>query len=565
MRKTIFPLLILLMTSVCLFAQTARVQVIHNSPDPLFDTVDVEVNGALLPALDDLTFRSATPFMDVAAGVPINITLKNAASTVTYGTVSFDSLQANQTYAIIANGVADTSMFNPNPDGLNTSFTLVALSGVEETGQNGMGNADLTIFHGSPDAPSVDIIARGIATIADNVPYLSGGSVSVPAASYTIDVADSTGSTVVASYTADVSGLGGGAAIVFASGFLNSGQGAAFGLWVALPSGVTFPLPTASAPAAPARVQIIHNAADPAAALVQISLNDGALVLDSVAFRDATPFFDAPSGIPIKVEVNTPDGMTNIATFNYDSLASGSTYVIIANGVATPSSFTANPDMKSIDFNLYIYDMGQEMATNSGKADLLFFHGATDAPTVDVIANGSVTLSNDLSYGDFDGYVSVDPLDYTVAVTDASGSTTLFNYSAPLTTAAGGAAVVFASGFVDDSQGESFKVYVALADGTTFPLPEVTGIDELAFKKALQLYPNPASNNLNVSYSLDEATNMSYQVVNTLGQTVEAKDLGRAEAGNGNLSLDVSNLNSGLYRILLSVDGKQINRSFVVE
>ena len=70
-------------------------------------------------------------------------------------------------------------------------------------------------------------------------------------------------------------------------------NGAAFGIFAALPDGnvVEFPMVVPTA-----RLQVIHNAADPIANEVDVYIN-GTLTLDNFAFRTATPFIDVPAGV----------------------------------------------------------------------------------------------------------------------------------------------------------------------------------------------------------------------------------------------------------------------------
>ena len=151
----------------------------------------------------------------------------------------------------------------------------------------------------------------------------------------------------MASFEADLSGLGGGAAVVFASGFLtpsSNQDGEPFGIYAALADGnvVEFPQITTS------RLQVIHNAADPAAASVDIYLNS-ALLLDDFAFRAASRFVTVPANVMLDVGVAPgSSGSVNDTLKNFPVMfAAGGTYVAIANGVLDPTQFAANPSLSS--------------------------------------------------------------------------------------------------------------------------------------------------------------------------------------------------------------------------
>ncbi|MCZ7558364.1 MAG: DUF4397 domain-containing protein [Bacteroidia bacterium] len=567
MRKNIFVWIFAALVTAGLpvgsvWAQlTARLQVIHNAADPAAASVDIYVNGSLL--LDDFAFRAATPFIDVPAGVLLNVAVApGSSSSVGDAIATFPlTLDAGKTYIAAANGVLDPSAFASNPDMKSTGFTLFVTDMGRESAMN-PGEVDIKVLHGATDAPTVDVIARGVATLVDDAaygdqtPYLG-----VPAGSYTLDITPGNdNTTVVASFTADLSALGGGAAMVFASGFLTPSanqNGEAFGLFAALPDGTVIALPAAAE--ATARLQVIHNAADPAAASVDIYVN-GSLLLDDFAFRAATPFIDVPAGVLLNVAV-APGSSSSVG----DALASfpvtfdeGKTYIVTANGVLDPSAFAANPDMKSTGFTLFVTDMGRESAMNPGEVDIKVLHGATDAPTVDVIARGVATLVDDAAYGDQTPYLGVPAGSYTLDITPGNDNTTVVaSFTADLSALGGGAAMVFASGFLTPSanqNGEAFGLFAALPDGRVIPLSSVTSVERLTDAQPstfLAAYPNPVRDQATVSFSLERSDYAVLKIFDITGRQVLSMQQQDYQAGTHNIALNAANLLPGMYRVVL--------------
>ena len=108
-----------------------------------------------------------------------------------------------------------------------------------------------------------------------------------------------------------------------------------------------------------ANVQVIHNSADPAAAVVDIyvQFNHDEVKLDNVAFRTATPFLELPSGVPINIIISPAESQSSeeqIKSFPDIKLKHGEDYHVIANGVVSEEGFESNPDHKKTDFNLFI-------------------------------------------------------------------------------------------------------------------------------------------------------------------------------------------------------------------
>lgn len=481
--------------SLTTFAQNAEVQIIHNSPDNLAGVVDIYLNGGATPAVDNLAFRQATAFLSLPAGVAaVGIAPANSTGPGDILATIPLTLVANEKYVVMASGILPNAIVPNNfslypgsvaANGANIAFNLEVKTAAQTTGTNAA-NTDLLVFHGSTDAPAVDVVAfgKGVpgATIVNDLAYgdFTAAYAGVPAQPYTLNVTPAAGTPVVDSFYVNLSGLGNGAAVVFASGFLNPGQNSsgpakAFGLFAALPNGTVLPLTDIGE----GRVQVVHNSADPAAALVDIYVDwvRDSIKLDNVAFRSATPFVTLPAGYPLTIKV-AGSGSTSssgaLATFTPTLTNGGSFYVIASGNVGT--GFAANPSGVSTAFDLAILGNAKETAT-AGNIDLRVFHGATDAPEVGIAANGNLAVPG-FDFKEDAGPLTIPAAEYRIDVTAPNNAT---NVIAPFYLNASGlggnGALALASGYLtpaNNNGGPAFGLFAVLPSGGAFvPLTAV--------------------------------------------------------------------------------------------
>lgn len=547
-------------------AQTARVQVIHNCADAAADSVDVYLDNGIL--LDNFAFRTSTGFIDApATGTPIRLSVAPKTSTSVADTFYSISVTLNpaKKYILVANGLESATGYTPSSS--TVPFRLSIIDSAREAASVST-NTDLLVAHGSTDAPVVDVRAGNSVLVNDIAfgAFNSTGYLSLPTSNYIIDVTTA-GGTVVKRYSAPLStlGLSGAAITVVASGFLdptvNSG-GAPFGLWVAPAAGTggnLIPLEEV------ARVQVIHNCADAVADSVDVYLN-GTQILDNFAFRTASPFINAPVGVPVTLGV-APKNSTGVTDTIYSlttTLRSDKRYIIVANGIVSTTGYS--PSAATAPFRLSIYDQGREIsAAVIDTTDLLVIHGSTDAPVVDVKA-GAITLVNNIAFGNFatEGYVKVKTNDYTIDVTDGSGATVIKRYSAPLATLSldEAAITVVASGFVSpaaNGNGPAFGLWVAkAAGGAMIPLPSITvSVNDAATANNLSLYPNPVTSTLHFSSKGNETTRQVTLLSLTGSVIAEMKNVTKG-------SFDMSTLSAGTYIVkAVAENGETVGFSVV--
>ena len=204
----------------------SKVQIIHASPSP---TVDVYVDGAL--AIEDFEFETATPVLQLPTSFTVGIAPADGDVIAEF---PFE-LEVDGSYVVVATGILGN---DDTPFGLAADATTFGASFADQVG--------LHVYHGSTDAPAVDVCADGGVLVPSLAYGDFSGYVEVPAAEYTIGITQAglACDQSVADFTAPLSGLGGGSAVVFASGFLSgSDDDPGFGLFAALQDGTVLELP----------------------------------------------------------------------------------------------------------------------------------------------------------------------------------------------------------------------------------------------------------------------------------------------------------------------------------
>lgn len=443
--RTFIPFLFLtLFTVASSAAQTARVQFIQNSPGPT--SVDVYRGTALF--FNNFTFRTASPYMDMPAGDTINIGIAPKTSTSVSDAVAafpvvFDS---GKTYIVMIAGVIGATG--------STAINLYIKENARETStSNGV---DVTVFHGSPDFPAVDVDA---VLVANNlVSNLSFGRytdyITLSPALYDLAVQSAGTNNTGVTLRADLSSMAGGAITVFASGYFLASP--SLGVFMAFPDGSVVKLQITPI----ARVQIIHNSPE---TTIDLYI-DSTRVTDNFSFRKATAFFDLPADRVLRFGVagsssTGTSGITAIFPINFQS---GKRYTVVAAGIA---GTITGPDA----FNFFLKPDALESTPGSG-INMNVFHGVPDAGAVDVDAvYDTDNLVSGLSFGQFTNYINFSATKYDLAVLSAGSNTNIASFRTDLSSLSGSAATVFASGFL--SQSPSMGLYAALPDGTVLALP----------------------------------------------------------------------------------------------
>ncbi len=216
----------------------ANAQIIHNAADPAVEEVDVWVDGEL--TLEQFGFREATGFVEIPAG-DVEVALAPSGADLE-DAVTFDLSPAEgANYTLIANGVVDPDQFADNPEEISIGLDVLVNAGSAEEAEND-NEIEFFVVHGVTDAPAVDVINRDTGDpLVSDVSYGDiSDNLSIPTSDYELDITAAGQNEPLFSFVFDFGDLGGNAAAVLASGFVDpeaNQDGESFSLIAVLPDG----------------------------------------------------------------------------------------------------------------------------------------------------------------------------------------------------------------------------------------------------------------------------------------------------------------------------------------
>ena len=424
-------------------AQSARVQFIHASPYPEARTVDVYIDGVL--EIDDLSYRSATPFLDLPSGrlLKIEVTRGEAPNKSSPLLATVFHLSSYAGFGSSFSGMASDGRDQPTrfyPDerppqsrGRQTTHEtyLMILAGDplsrgDQSGIDLFGRsiaqetsftppfAETIFFVATPGPTKVNISMQGTGGDQTLISDLGFGDFSArqsipPLVAYDVDITTSDDS-LIHSFVQDYTDLAGRLVINVVSGFEMQDN------FTVLPDGATVVNPTSSA-----FVQFINNAPDSATDSVDIYVNDK-IRIDNLAFLEATSFIEFPAGLRDETAPLLRIDVTRAGDAdNSDPLYSEDTKYMFGQMYVSVLAERLDRRTGEPPLELFTHSQGRRTATVEGFVDILLFNGSADVPAIAVAVESMLDLPlvEHLGFGEFEPYLPLLPVDMTLVVANA--------------------------------------------------------------------------------------------------------------------------------------------------
>jgi len=91
-----------------------------------------------------------------------------------------------------------------------------------------------------------------------------------------------------------------------------------------------------------------------------------------------------------------------------------------------------------------------------------------------------------------------------------------------------------------------------------------TGVKDIDFVSNISLFPNPANTQVNIEFTLQNATDMTIEVVDMNGKTIETIVMNNAVVGTNATKLNVVNFANGVYSVVLRSNDSLTTKKLVI-
>jgi len=110
----------------------------------------------------------------------------------------------------------------------------------------------------------------------------------------------------------------------------------------------------------------------------------------------------------------------------------------------------------------------------------------------------------------------------------------------------------------------SFEVESAWGDNLyidNISVDALSSVNDLTEQESIEVYPNPVQDILSVDFNISTKSNVKVSITNAIGQQVLVQNLGEF-SGKAIESLDVSNLDNGIYNMYIQLDDREVVKRF---
>lgn len=259
------------------------------------------------------------------------------------------------------------------------------------------------------------------------------------------------------------------------------------------------------------------------------------------------------------VTVSIADGnvMINSAMVTVADIMADNGIVHVVDAVLVPTTttiydvVTQSPDHTTLETAI---DLAGLDGTLSGPGTFTLFaptdaaFAAVDPATLNALLADPQGLLTDVLL-----YHAVGSIALSSNLSDGASVPTLFGENVTVTI--DGSTVMINEAMVTVADIVTINGIVHVIDAVL--VPTTLSVDDISALNSLEVYPNPAIDKFKVVLDMEQSERVTIDVLDITGKTVFTENLGQLSAGQNTQTLDVSDLDAGIYLVNITIGNNQ--------